>query len=390
MLDLDRFKNVNDTLGHHAGDNLIRDLARRLSGLLRDSDTVARLGGDEFAILRSSTTGRSDVDALCARIFDAIHQPFDLLGSQAFVGVSIGIVLAPEAGMDRIELLRKADIALYHAKHEGRDCHRYFEPRMDERVKRRAAIEEELREALASGNGLKVHYQPQVAAAGQPIIGLEALVRWQHPSRGLITPDQFLPIAEETGLIIQLGDIVLRQACAISKRWPDLFVAVNLSPIQIRSNGFAERVIRIVRESGADPCRIELEVTENILLGDKPTRDALKRLRNAGFRIALDDFGSGHSSLSYLHRSEIDKIKIDRSFVQHMAYTADRDSAAIIEAITSLGRTVGLTVSAEGVETEDQRRLLASTGCTELQGHLFARALPEDRIAGLLANGSRT
>jgi len=385
MLDLDRFKNVNDTLGHQAGDNLIREFGRRLSSLLRASDMVARLGGDEFAILQSGIDGRADAEALCARIFDAVRQPFDLLGSQAFVGVSIGVVLAPEAGTDRIELLRKADIALYRAKNEGRDCHRFFESFMDETVKRRAKIEEELREALASGKDLRVHYQPQVAAAGRPVIGVEALVRWQHPSRGLISPDQFLPIAEETGLIIQLGEMVLRHACVISLRWPNLFVAVNLSPAQFRASDLADRITRIVRDSGADPRNIELEVTENVLLSDSQTRETLRRLRKAGFRIALDDFGSGHSSLSYLRQSEVDKIKIDRSFVQHLGYTTEGDSAAIIKAITSLGQSIGLTVTAEGVETEDQRRFLAATGCTEMQGHLFAHAVPEDRLARLLS-----
>jgi diguanylate cyclase (GGDEF)-like protein len=385
MLDLDRFKNVNDTLGHHAGDTLIREVGRRLSGLLRSGDTVARLGGDEFAILQVGTRGRSDGEALCSRIFEAVRQPFDLEGGQAFVGVSIGVVLAPDAGTDLIELQRKADIALYHAKDQGRDCHRYFEASMDESVKRRATIEEELREALASGTELKVYYQPQVAAAGQPVIGLEALVRWQHPSRGLIAPDQFLPIAEETGLIQQLGDMVLRRACAISLRWPDLFVAVNLSAAQFRASGLADRVIGIVQESGANARNIEFEVTEGVLLGDALTRDTLKRLRAAGFRITLDDFGSGHSSLSYLRRYEVDKIKIDRSFIQPLGHSVDRDSAAIVQAITTLGRTIGLTVTAEGVKTEDQRRFLAKSGCAEMQGHLFARALPEDRIASMIA-----
>jgi diguanylate cyclase (GGDEF)-like protein len=385
-LDLDRFKNVNDTLGHHAGDKLIRDFGGRLSELLRATDTVARLGGDEFAILQTDISGRMDAESLCLRILEAVHQPFDLLGGQAFVGVSIGVVMVPEAGLDRVDLMRKADIALYHAKHEGRDCHRYFEMTMDETVKRRATIEEELREALASGTGLKVHYQPQVAASGHPIIGLEALIRWDHPTRGMISPDQFLPVAEETGLIGPLGEMVLRQACMTARRWPGLSIAVNLSANQFRMSGFAERVMEIVRETGTDPSQIELEVTESVLLGDTVTRDALKTLRGMGFKIALDDFGSGHSSLSYLRQYEVDKIKIDRSFVQHLGHSADADSAAIIRAITTLGRTIGLTVVAEGVETEDQRHFLAMTGCDELQGYLFARALPEEKIAALLAD----
>ncbi|WP_262271878.1 putative bifunctional diguanylate cyclase/phosphodiesterase [Microvirga yunnanensis] len=389
-LDLDRFKQVNDMLGHVAGDILLREFAGRLSRLIRPTDTVARLGGDEFALVQTGIQDRHDVEALCARILEAVRQPFDLLGRQAVVGVSIGVVLAPEAGTDRAELLRKADIALYHAKDEGRDCHRYFTNSMDESVKRRALIEEELRTALGSGEGLKVFYQPQVARTGGPMIGLEALIRWEHPTRGLITPDQFIPVAEETGLIVPLGEWVLRQACATSHRWPDLFVAVNLSPVQFRSGGFAQRVIEIVRECGADPRRIELEVTEGTLLdNDEFTRGALDLLRSAGFRIALDDFGTGYSSLSYLRQYEVDKIKIDRSFIQHLGHAADEDSAAIITAIVTLGHTLGLTVAAEGIETEDQKLALAAMGCDELQGYLFSRALPEEEVAGLLLNSHR-
>jgi diguanylate cyclase (GGDEF)-like protein len=389
-LDLDRFKQVNDTLGHVAGDTLIREFAGRLSGLIHSTDTVARLGGDEFAIVRTRVQDRHDVDALCVRILEAVRQPFDLLGRQAFVGVSIGVVLAPEAGLDRAELLRKADIALYHAKDEGRDCHRYFTSSMDELVKRRAIIEGELRTALVSGEGLRVFYQPQVAGAGGIMTGLEALIRWEHPTRGLITPDQFIPVAEETGLIVPLGEWVLRQACASSHRWPHLFVAVNLSPVQFRSSGFAHRMIEIVRECGADPRRIELEVTEGTLLdNDEFTRGALDMLRGAGFRIALDDFGTGYSSLSYLRQYEVDKIKIDRSFTRHLGHAADEDSVAIITAIVALGHTLGLTVAAEGVETEDQRQALAAMGCDELQGYLFSRALPEEEVAGLLLNPHR-
>jgi diguanylate cyclase (GGDEF)-like protein len=389
-LDLDRFKHVNDTFGHLAGDNLIREFSGRLSGLLRATDTVARLSGDEFAIVQVGIENKDDVEALCARILEAVRQPFDLLGNQAFVGVSIGVVLAPEAGFDRVDLMRKADIALYSAKAEGRDGYRYFVTSMDETVKQRACIEEELRTALAAGDELKVFFQPQLAAAGQHIIGLEALVRWQHPTRGLILPDQFIPVAEETGLIVQLGELVLRQACVTSRRWPELFVAVNLSAVQFRSSGFAERVIKIVRESGADPRKIELEVTESVLLDDGSlARDALQTLRGAGFKIALDDFGTGYSSLSYLRHFEVDKIKIDQSFVQHLGHAADADSAAIVTAIITLGHSMGLTVTAEGVETEDQRRFLSATGCNEMQGYLFSRALPEDQLADLLSTSDR-
>jgi EAL domain-containing protein (putative c-di-GMP-specific phosphodiesterase class I) len=295
------------------------------------------------------------------------------------------VTIAPEAGLDRVDLLRKADIALYRAKGEGRNCYRLFTAAMDETVKMRGTVEEELRAALVSGEGLRVYYQPQVAGVTQSIIGLEALVRWQHPTRGLISPEQFISVAEETGLICQLGEWVLRQACETSRRWPDLFIAVNLSPMQIRSSGFAERVLTIVRESRADPRHIELEVTESVLLNDDDhVRDALKQLRATGVRIALDDFGTGYSSLSYLRRFEVDKIKIDRSFIQQLGHRAD--SAAIVTAVVTLGHAMGLTVTAEGVETSEQSAFLAAVGCNGLQGYLFSRAIPEEEVDALLAN----
>jgi diguanylate cyclase (GGDEF)-like protein len=387
MLDLDRFKHVNDTLGHHAGDSLIRELAARLSRLLRGSDTLARLGGDEFAIVQTGIAGDEDVHALCARILAAVREPFDVVGHQAFVSVSIGVALAPDAGSDRIEIMRKADIALYRAKAEGRGCYRTFTAEMDETVKVRGAIEDELRAALATGEGLEVAYQPQVAGAGKPIVGLEALVRWRHPTRGMILPNQFIPIAEQSGLISQLGELVLREACSTSRRWPDLFVSINLSPIQFRTDGFAERVIEIVRESGADPRKIELEITEGVLLDDGgQTAQALSTLRAAGFRIALDDFGTGYSSLGYLHRYEVDKIKIDRSFVSNLG---KEDSAtAIVNAIVALGQAMKLTVTAEGVETKEQEHFLSRAGCDELQGYRYSKALPKEQVAAWLSQST--
>jgi diguanylate cyclase (GGDEF)-like protein len=388
LLDLDRFKHVNDTLGHLAGDALIRDFAERLLHIVDDQDTVARLGGDEFAILRRKASSHEEVVALCERILEAVRPPFDLLGNSASVGVSIGVAMVPEAGTERVDLMRKADIALYCAKAEGRDCYRVFTPTMDEGVKLRRTIEEDLRSALATGDALRVHYQPQVAGIGQPIVGLEALVRWQHPKLGLIAPEQFIAVAEETGLICQLGEWVLRQACAASRRWPDLFIAVNLSPVQFRTSGFADRLIATVRSSNVDPQRIELEVTEGLLLDDSDiVSDALERLRAAGFRIALDDFGTGYSSLSYLRRFRVDKIKIDRSFVQHLGHGVD--STAIISAVLTLGHAMGLTVTAEGVETTAQHDFLEAAGCNAMQGYLFARPLPEEEIDHLLGIGKQ-
>lgn len=383
MLDLDRFKHVNDTLGHHAGDNLIRELSIRLSKLVGAQDTIARLGGDEFAIVQASIAGDDDAKDLCDRILAVVEQPYDVAGHQVFVGISIGVVIAPDAGLDRIDLLRKADIALYRAKAEGRNRYRIFTPEMDETVNIRKTIEDDLREALVTGKGLEVAYQPQIAFGGGAIVGVEALARWRHPERGCIQPSQFIPVAEQTGLINQLGDWVLRQACVASRRWPGLFVSVNLSPVQFRSKGFAERVVRIVGECGVDPRRIELEVTESVLLDEEGgTIEALRLLRGAGFRIALDDFGTGYSSLGYLHRFDVDKIKIDRSFTQSLGQGSK--AAAVIKAIVSLGHAMDLTVTAEGVETEVQKNFLHTAGCNEMQGYLFSRALSAEHVTRML------
>jgi len=383
-IDLNRFKNVNDTLGHHVGDSVISEVARRLSHLIRSTDVVSRIGGDEFAVIQFGIGKREDVESLCRRIIAVLGEPFHVLGRQTFIGASIGVALAPDAATDRTELMRRSDIALYLAKNEG-DTYRFFTEAMDEVVKLRGSIEEELRSALATGDGLEVHYQPQISAAEQRIIGVEALLRWRHPSGVFIPPSQFIPIAEESGLIGQLGDWVLRQACAASHSWPDLFIGVNLSPLQFRAHDFADRVIKTVQDCDADPTRIELEVTESVLLEDEELcRTAFRKLRNAGFRIALDDFGTGYSSLSYLRRFEFDKIKIDRSFVQHLGHAAD--SPAIVTAIANLGRAMDLTVTAEGVETEAQKRFLTRAGCTVLQGFFFARALPFPEMAAVLSS----
>ena len=378
-LDLDRFKQVNDTLGHHAGDALICEVAECLLGLVREGDTVARLGGDEFAVILSDCNPEQ-VEAICERILAAVREPFSLLGHQAFVGVSIGVVNVTVDATDRVDVLRKADIALYRAKAEGRDNFCVFTEEMDESVRLRGAIEADLRDALASGTGLEVHYQPQVGGEGYRVVGLEALVRWRHPTRGMIAPGQFIPIAEETGLISDLGEWVLREACVAAKRWPNLFIAVNLSPVQFRVAGFAERLIGIVRESGVNPSQIELEVTESIFLnGDDYIRRALAMLRASGMRIALDDFGTGYSSLGYLRQFKIDKIKIDRSFVQNADQNAD--SVAIVAAVANLGQAMGITVVAEGVETPEQQRFLSAAGCNGMQGYLFSRPVPGDELA---------
>ena len=384
MLDLDRFKHVNDTLGHHAGDVLIKEVAQRLQLLVRPGDTVARLGGDEFVIVQAAVSDRADVNAFCKRIVDTVSEPFELNGNSLHVSVSIGVVTAPLNGMEPGELMRKADIALYAAKADGRDRHTYFESSMDDRVRVQRAIGVDLRSALKSGQGLAVHYQPLIDAKSQKIIGLEALLRWQHATRGAISPGEFIPVAEETGLIIPLGEWVLREACRTAKRWPDIFVAVNLSPVQFRSADFASRMIDIVAQENCAASSIEFEITEGMLLNeDEASKAALEALRAAGFRIALDDFGTGYSSLSYLRRFKVDKIKIDQSFIQNLG--GHEDTSAIIESVITLGRAMGLTVVAEGVETRDQKDTLVAAGCHELQGYLFSRAVSELDLVQLMA-----
>jgi diguanylate cyclase (GGDEF)-like protein len=388
LLDLDRFKHVNDAFGHAAGDMLIRQFADRITGLVRESDIVARLGGDEFAILSVERESAADIEALCQRIVDTVGRPFILTESDVFVGVSIGVCPIPTASANRIDIMRKADIALYRAKAEGRNCYRLFTPDMDETVKMRGVLEGELRAALASGEGLAVHYQPEVRCLDEVVIGVEALMRWQHPSRGLIPPSQFIAVAEETGLIRELGEYVLREGCAASLRWPNLFIAINLSPVQLRMPDFASRVIAIVGECGADPHRIELEVTESVFLDDSSAAQAaLEKLRTAGFQVALDDFGTGYSSLSYLRQFDVDKIKIDRSFIHPVWY--DAAAASIVTALLTLGHAMGLTVVAEGVETAEQRQFLIAAGCDVMQGHFFSPAVPMNEIEQILAAATK-
>jgi diguanylate cyclase (GGDEF)-like protein len=373
LIDLDHFKQVNDTLGHLAGDQLIREFGTRIAGLVRPGDTVARLGGDEFAIILVDGWTEAEARTLCASILDGFGQPFTLAGTTIFASASIGAARADTAISDGVELMRRADVALYRAKADGRHCARTFEPGMDVQTRERARLEAELREAIERDQ-FAIWYQAEVDRDGQ-VVGFEALLRWDHPVRGLVPPDRIIPIAEETGLIVPIGDWVLRDAAATAARWPDVFIAVNLSPVQFRTEGFADRLLAIFRDAGADPSRIELEVTERLLLGNhEEVRRTLSRLRRAGFRIALDDFGTGYSSLSYLQQFRVDKIKIDRSFVARAAESAE--SRAIICAIVTLGHALGLTVTAEGVETRGQADIVRAAGCDELQGYHFARPQP--------------
>ncbi|WNN35954.1 EAL domain-containing protein [Pantoea agglomerans] len=383
LIDLDRFKTINDTHGHHAGDELIIAVAQRLSRIVRASDTVGRIGGDEFIVVMPHVDNIGQVHSLAQRIIDELSEPFTLFGSDVWSGASIGLALAPKDGVDRLELMRKADIALYEAKSGGRGTYRQFERAMDESVRTRQTIAADLRTALHTHQGLEVWYQPLMDIGGQQMVGIEALLRWHHPARGLIAPGEFIAIAEETGLIIPLGEWVLAEACVTQQRFPELLVAVNVSPVQFRSTGFVERVMAIVSQNGGDPKRLELEITEGVLIEDeREARAIIVELRDAGFRIALDDFGTGYSSLNYLSNFPVDKIKIDRSFTQSLGVA--ENSVAIVESVVKLGHAMGLMVTAEGVETPGQMSALADAGCNQLQGYLFSQAVPADQLSALM------
>jgi diguanylate cyclase (GGDEF)-like protein len=385
MLDLDRFKEVNDSLGHAVGDALLRAVAQRLKACVRDGDTIGRLGGDEFTILASVTEGASEAAALAQRISAALAAPFPLDGCQVSVGTSIGIAIAPEDSVDPDDLLKKADLALYRAKTEGRGTHRFFAPEMGQRMEARRELDRDLRRALAEGQ-FEIHYQPLVNLERERICGLEALLRWNHPERGRVSPLQFIPLAEETGLIVPIGEWVLRQACAEATSWPDdVKVAVNVSPAQFKSGNFLEMLAGVLDRTGLAPGRLEVEITESVVLEDGDGAfDMLTRLHEMGVRIALDDFGTGYSSLSNLRKFPFDKIKIDRSFVKDLS-RANRDAGAIVRAIAQLGVTLGIATAAEGIETEEQLKYVRSEGCTEVQGHYICEPCPAHAIRHVFA-----
>ncbi|SFZ83152.1 diguanylate cyclase (GGDEF) domain-containing protein [Devosia enhydra] len=373
MLDLDRFKHVNDTLGHEAGDELLRCVSHRLRGLVAPDDVIARLGGDEFGIIGQA----ADPQAALAQgnaIVEAMSLPFVLRGSEVFVGVSVGVVLAERRDRDRLELTRKADIALYEAKAGGRNRVVMFEPAMNELLQSRHRIEADLREALRRTDQISVAFQPLVEGRSGRVDGAEALVRWRHPTLGQVSPAQFVPIAEGTGLIESLGEVVLRQACIMGARWPGMTIAVNISPTQLRNPKFPDRVFALLDETGMRPDDLELEITEGILIEDgQVASESLRRFRTAGIKIALDDFGTGYSSLNYLKRYAVDRIKIDRSFVSQLA--PDVASTAIVQAMITLAHALGIKTTAEGVETAEQMSALRAMGCDTYQGYLLSAPL---------------
>jgi diguanylate cyclase (GGDEF)-like protein len=376
MLDLDRFKGVNDTLGHHIGDELLKEAARRLKLSLRETDTLARLGGDEFAIVQTGESNQREAAiALAIRIIDNLNEPFEIEGHKLNIGTSIGIALAPDDGADSDELMKKADMALYRAKAEGRNCHSFFDPTMTAQADARHHMEKDLRRAIANKE-FELHYQPVVDVKTGMICGAEALVRWRHPEKGLINPLEFIPLAEETGLIVPLGEWVLQQACADAVKWPSrVKVAVNLSSVQFKKGNLLDVILCILVETGLSPQRLELEITESTLFENEGSNVTMMyQLKNLGISIALDDFGTGYSSLSYLTMFPFDKIKIDKSFTLNM--TRNPTSAAIITAVLSLGRSLGIATTAEGVETRQELRSLCASGVNFLQGYLFGRPCP--------------
>jgi diguanylate cyclase (GGDEF)-like protein len=382
-LDLDGFKAVNDTFGHPIGDGVLKVVADRLLDIVRESDIVARLGGDEFAILQLGVSTPREAAALARRIVRIVGQPYEVDGHRATIGTSIGITLIPSDGMHQVQVLKNADLALYRAKQDGRGTWRFFEQAMDDQAKARREMEVDLRSALSLGQ-FELHYQPVVCARRRTVTGFEALLRWRHPTRGIVPPSAFIPVAEEIGLVVPIGAWVLNTACAEATNWPDhLRVAINLSPIQFRGQSLVDTVTDVLQSSGIASQRLELEITESVLLQDNErTKSILKDLRALGTRIALDDFGTGYSSLSYLHSFPFDTIKIDRCFVSELP--AREECATIIHAIIGLGKSLHMHTTAEGVETEEQLELLAAAGCTEVQGYYFSKPVPAPSIPELI------
>jgi len=385
-LDLDHFKAVNDTFGHLAGDKLLKIVAGRLRGLVRDTDTIARMGGDEFVIVQGPIRDPAEATSLAQRIIALISEPYDIDGHQAIIGASIGIAVGPSDGLRPDKLLRNADLALYRAKGDGRGQFRFFEPAMDQQMQARRILEQDLRKALAAGE-FELHYQPVVNLASNEISGFEALIRWNHPEKGMVAPATFIPLAEEIGFIVPIGEWVIRQACTTAAKWPgDLHVAVNISAVQFRSPGLMQVIVGALAASGLQPTRLEIEITESVLLQNKETTlELLHQLRALGVRIAMDDFGTGYSSLTYLQCFPFDKIKIDRSFVKDI--TENTGSLNIVRAVAALANGMGMTATAEGVETSEQLDKITSEGCTEMQGYLFSKPLPAAEIERLFLSG---
>jgi diguanylate cyclase (GGDEF)-like protein len=381
-MDLDRFKVVNDTLGHPVGDQLLQMVAERIREGIRETDTPARLGGDEFAILQIAAPQPQGATVLASRLVEMLSKPYVIQDHRLVISCSIGIALAPLDGDEAEDLLKKADLALYRAKLDGRGLYRFFEAGMDARVQARRILELDLRGALANRE-FALHYQPVISLDHGEVISLEALLRWNHPLRGLVSPAEFIPLAEETGLIVSIGEWVVRRGCEDALAWPEhVRVAVNISPVQFKNSSLLQTITSALESSGLPPSRLELEITESVLLQDtEATLTTLHQLRALGVHVSMDDFGTGYSSLSYLRRFPFDRIKIDQSFVQDMEN--NKQSLAIVQAVTNLGATLGMATTAEGVETRDQLEQLRAHGCTEVQGYYFSKPKPIEEISQL-------
>jgi diguanylate cyclase (GGDEF)-like protein len=384
-LDLDQFKNVNDTLGHATGDELLRAVARRLRGCVRETDTVSRVGGDEFAIIETDIADATDAEQLARRISEVVSAPYDLHGHQVMVNTSIGIALAPADGTDPNELLKNADMALYGAKADGRGVYRFFEPKMDARMKARRALEFALRKALEKGE-FELYYQPVVNLNKEDVRCCEALLRWHHPERGMISPAEFIPVAEEIGLIVALGEWVVRRACEDAATWPEhICVSVNLSPTQLRNKNLLPAVVGALAASQLPAHRLELEITEAVLMQNtEVTLRTLHQLRSLGIHISMDDFGTGYSSLSFLRSFPFDKIKIDRCFINGLSDSSE--SAAIVHAVAGLAKSLSMTTTAVGVETREQRDRVRELGCTDVQGYFYSSPVGAGELARMFRN----
>ncbi|TMJ21567.1 MAG: bifunctional diguanylate cyclase/phosphodiesterase, partial [Alphaproteobacteria bacterium] len=385
FIDLDRFKVVNDTLGHRVGDLLLLEVATRLRAALQPADVLARLGGDEFAIVVGSISSRHALEVLACRLTEAVGQPYEIDGHRIRSSISIGIAVAPSDGGNAEDLLMAADLALYAVKASARGTFRFYQQCMNEGINDRRQVEVDLREAVEKEE-LELHYQPIIDLRRNAITGFEALARWRHPLKGMVPPAIFIPVAEDTGLIIALGAWALRQACRTAARWgdEDLKIAVNLSPVQFSAPDLYNTVKSVLAETGLAPQRLELEITERLFIEDsEKTLSTLHRLKQLGVRIAMDDFGTGYSSLSYLRSFPYDMIKVDRAFVSDLA--AGTEHAVIVQAVVSIARALGMTTTAEGVETDAQKEYLTALGCDQAQGYLFSRPVPVEQVPAVIA-----
>ena len=393
FLDLDRFKHINDSLGHIVGDGLLQSVGRRLFTCVRSSDTVSRLGGDEFVVLLWEIKQAQDAAITADKILQALREPHQIKKHELHVTGSIGIVTYPDDGTDAETLMKKADVAMYHAKDTGRDSYQFFKSEMNIRAMERQSLEDSLHHAIERCE-LSLHYQPKIHLATGTIIGVEALIRWCHPQRGLVPPGQFIAIAEDCGLIVPIGRWVLREACRQARVWqiaglPPMCVAINISAVELRAPGFVAGVRTILREMSLEPRYLELELTETVLLEDsRSVADVLKELKDIGVLLALDDFGTGYSSLSHLKRFPIDALKIDQSFVRDL--TTDEDDAGIVTAVIGMGKSLRMRVVAEGVETREQLAMLQEYGCPQGQGNYFSRPVPAVEFGHLLKHGEQT